>query len=115
GTERNRGACSQIQWKLVDVLHQHIGPLGLDRPMHRAAPPQGEAISASESLDADAIDQGALRRPAPAGTDEANPMPADDQSAEDLEQMDLRAAGIRIGPVLPVNQKDVHRGRKLAA
>ena len=115
GTERNRGTCSQIKWKLVDVLHQHIGPLGLDRPMHRAAPLQGKAVSAAESLDRDAIDDGPSRCPAPAGTDQANPMPSNDQTAEDFEQMDLRAPSMRIGPVLPVNQKDVHRGRKLAA
>src|SRR6188472_4490792 len=103
GTERNRGTCSQIKWKLVDVLHQHIGPLGLDRPTHRAAPLQGKAVSPSASFDGDAIEDGAPRCPAPAGTNQANPMPSNDQTTEDFEQMDLRAASMRICPVLPVN------------
>jgi len=36
------------------------------------------------------------------------------EAAENFEEVDFRAAGMRIGPILPVHQKDVHRERILA-
>jgi len=94
--------------KLVDVFHDYVGPLRLDCAMYGTATKQGEAVPTSDALDTDPIDRGTLRSTLPSGTYQAYPVTSKCQSAEDLEEMNFRAAGVRIGPILPVHQKNVH-------
>jgi hypothetical protein len=107
-TERERRAERQKERQLVDVLDQNVGRLLSQRPPNGTPSQQRKAVSASHPRHIDPIERGPRRSSLPAGTDEADPMTSRRQAAEDLEQVDLGAAGVGVGPVLPIDQENVH-------
>ena len=89
-------SAGEEQRELVDVLDHHVGPLRRERPAHRAAAQQREAVPARRractsmpSIVAAAARPASPSRPAGPG---ARAPPA----AEDLEQVDLGAARMGI-------------------
>ena len=62
----------------------------------------------ADPLDADALARCAGGSALPARADQPNPVTPGRQPAEDLEQMDLGPARMRVGPVLPVDEENVH-------
>jgi hypothetical protein len=54
------------------------------------------------------IERRSLRRAGPPAAEQGDVMPLRGKSAEDLVQVDLGAAGLRILAILPVDDKDSH-------
>jgi hypothetical protein len=106
--EWQSGPRCQEERQLVDVLNQNVRALRRDGALHRTAPNEGEAVPPPNALDADAVDGRCWRGPAPARADHPHPVAPRGQPAENLEQVDLRSPRMRVGAVLPVDEKDVH-------
>jgi hypothetical protein len=113
GAEGDPGAGGKKERELVDVFDQNVGPLRFDGAPDRTAAEQGKAVSASHPANVDAVQSDSLGRTLPAGADQSNPVTLGGQSPEYLEQVDLGAASVRIGSILPIDQEDVHEKERL--
>jgi len=107
-TERQRAAERQKERQLVDVLDHDVGRFVGQRPPHCPSSEQREAVSASDAGDVESIEGGARWTSLPAGTEQPDTMTPRCHAAEDLEEVDLGAAGVGVGPVLPIDQENVH-------
>src|SRR6185436_14121192 len=98
----------QEQGKLVHVFdHDVVSPLG-QGPAHGAAAEQREAVPAAHALHADAVQLGAPRPARPAARNQIDLVPPSRQPAEQGVQVDLRASGVRVVAVVPVDEQDPH-------
>src|SRR2546427_6067315 len=101
----------EIQWQLVDVLDQDIRPLRPNRTPHGPAAYENEAAPSADPFDVDPVHCRGSGRSLPSGTDQPHPVAGGGKSSEDLEELNLRSTRLRIFPVLPVDEQDVHRHR----
>ena len=63
----------------------------------------------THAVDLDPIHQLVARCTGPAGGEEGDGVSAGREAAEDLVQMRLGASGLRIEPILPVEEEELHR------
>ncbi len=102
------GHVRQEERQLVDVLHHDV-PLGVGEGMpHCRARETGKAVATAMPFHGDSPDFGGWHRSRPAGTDQMHRMAPSDQPGEQLEDVQLGSAGIRILQVLPVHQENSH-------
>jgi hypothetical protein len=108
GTERQPGSGCKKERELVDVLNQNVRSFQCDCTFDRRPPNEGKTVPAAYSLDIDSFDFCSPCGPGPARTNHSHAVASCRQPSEDLEQVDLGSAGMRIGQVLPVDDEDVH-------
>ncbi len=108
-TEWTIGQPCQEQGQLVDVFHHDIGGLRRQGPAHRAPCREGEGVPAGDAGDRDTVDGLGGCAAGPARTDQPYPVPAGGDSTEDLEEVNLRTAGLRVEAIEPVDEEEVHR------
>src|SRR4051812_24726627 len=108
GAEGQRRGQGQKQRQLIHILNDNVGSLGFDSTTNRPPSQKREAVSPPNALDTDAIEVGAGWRSLPTGTDQSYSVPVAGQPAEDLEEVDLGPARVRVGQVLPVDDENVH-------
>src|SRR5439155_25809707 len=75
---------------------------------HRATRLEREAMPAADALHLHPVQLRRGRASRPAARNEIHPMSPSRDAAEQLVQMDLGSSGLRILPVVPVDQQDLH-------
>src|SRR6266545_1620775 len=93
---------------LVDVLDDHVERRLAQRPPHRAAGAQGEAVPTADACDVDPVHQNLGHTIGPAARDEAHVVPPLGDPTEQLVEMDFGATGLRILPIVPVDEQNSH-------
>ncbi|MDQ2766881.1 MAG: hypothetical protein M3Y30_06965 [Gemmatimonadota bacterium] len=109
--EGHRSLCAPSRGpkrNLVDVLHQHICTLLSEHALVVAARDELEGVPRSYAMHVDPVECRALRRARPTAPQQRDLVPARRQPAEDLVQMNLGAAGVRILAVLPIDDEHAH-------
>jgi hypothetical protein len=101
-------AAGKEQRKLIDVFDQNVRPIFGDSLAYGPTAQQGEGVAVSHPLDLDTIELCPLWCPRPSGTDQPDAMSCGSESAENFEQVNFGTAGLRICPVLPIDEENVH-------
>jgi hypothetical protein len=108
--KRESCARRQKERELIHIFDQDVGSLGFHGAADRTATEESEAVATAHPADVDTFERGTFSGAFPAGAHQPNAVPLRSESPEDLEEVDLCAAGVRIGSILPVYEKDVHNG-----
>jgi hypothetical protein len=95
--------------RLVDVFHQEI-ETGISDPPKRAPCVQRKRVSTARANDAYPVDGLLGGRAGPAGSEQGDVVAPPGEPAEDLVQVDLGSAGLRVSAVLPVDDEDSRTG-----
>src|SRR3989449_2895051 len=106
--DRHGAHARKIQRDLVQVFDQNVVAAGAQPSPHRAPGEQGEAVAAGDAVRLNPVQVRARRRAPPAARDEVNFVSRPHQPPEDLMQVNLRAPGMRILGVVPVDEQDPH-------
>jgi hypothetical protein len=96
-----------VERNLVDVLDEEVEP---PREMPAVVPArvQRERVARSDAVDAQSVERGTRRRPGPSTAEERDLVSPRGKPAEDLVQVDLRAASLGVVAILPVDDEDPH-------
>jgi hypothetical protein len=97
----------RVERNLVDVFDEHVEP---SREMAAvvAARVEREGVARPDTAHDEAVERGSLWRPGPATAEERHLVTAGRQPAEDLVQVDLRAASLGVLAILPVDDENPH-------
>src|SRR5258705_2600905 len=108
--ERQPRESRKKERNLVDVLDDHVERRLAERPPHCAAGAQGEAVPTPDARDLDPVHQSLGHAIGPAARDEAHvvPPPQLGDPAEQLVEMDFGATGLRILPIVSVDEQNPH-------
>ena len=108
GAEREVGELGEIEGQLVDVLDHDVVSVRAQQPPHGGAGVEREAEAPARAVHAQPVELGGGRGPGPAARDEVDDMTPAGESAEDLVQVDLGPARVRVRAVVPVDEQQLH-------
>ena len=104
---RLRAPPRRVERNLVDVLDENVGPAVQVLPVV-AVREERKGVSRADAEHLDPIDPRARRTARPPAAEQPYLVPLRGEPAEDLVEMNLRAAGLRILEILPVHEQDAH-------
>src|SRR6185436_7171715 len=100
---------------LVEVFDYDVEALGGQAAAVVGRGGEGERMAAAGAVDPHPVGRIDRLRAGKARAEQAHLVPARRQPAEDLVEVDLGAAGVRVGQVLPVDDEQLHRGPAAAS
>src|SRR6266576_3081454 len=106
--ERQRRQRRQEEGNLIDVLDDDVEWPRAQRAAHRAPAAPREAMPVADARDVDLVDGGLRSASRPAARDQVDLVSPLGNPAEQLMQVDLGPAGLRILPIVPVDQQNSH-------
>ena len=102
----------RVQRNLVDVLDQYVGRVR-EVPRVVAVREERKAVARTDAIHVDAVERCARRTSRPSAAQQAHLVSLERETPEDLVQVDLGAAGLRILTILPVDDEDAHYMRPM--